>query len=598
MLMKSKYILLLLAAAGTLSLAGCQKTGLFSTGGGEIRFSATASPAGTKTEYGNVVNGDDGLPIWQSIDWTADDQIRIYSDNAVRRVGYEQGEKDLSKLYHWADYSLTNIKKGTANDQAGWSSAELVNESNDGNGDYYDQEKVGEAYHVGNGLFWPDNTTTATFYAIYPKPVPAMGGKEDEGVGAVNGASGKLSGWINYSQRPLEGGDLEHYGYMTAIGSARKGEGITYTFTKPATDAKTNVALNFYPAFTAFEISIRSAGDAIALSEFKLVSDNGQKLAGDFYVQYTNGAPTYHCEAADKTEIVVDLQSKVAPAAADNKDLTFTVLALPQDFSQLHVEFTKKTGDTRKLALKKAGEYITFTKCRKHRIYGLALPNGEMLVSVGTAPWVAGGDFEFKTIENIETSFASAQRFDEDQVYSSWDIPGTYIGIAQGFEGEVEFDTDKDGNPIVDKDGNPATEKIVTNRPLHAPMFTMESVSVDVELELRSDNNSFAFVRPDPNDPRKYRAPETSITIPASTDINDVKTTQYYVVALDSATPSDLSVPTYVTANIRLYRKDCNVPVAYSHKDLPGSNDHTKVPFILLTANDYNTKTQEMQPSE
>lgn len=576
MLMKSKYILLLLAAAGALSLAGCQKTGLFGTGGGEIRFSATASPAGTKTEYGNVVNGENGLPIWQSIDWTADDQIRIYSDNAVRRVGYEQGETDLSKLYHWADYSLTNIKKGTANDQAGWSSAELVNESNDGTGDYYDQEKVGEAYHVGNGLFWPDNTTTANFYAIYPKPVPAMGGEEDEGVGTVDGANGKLNGWIDFSQRPLVDGDLEHFGYMTAIGSARKGEDITYTITKPATDAKTNVALNFYPAFTAFEISIRSAGDAIALSEFKLVSDNGQKLAGDFYVQYTNGTPTYHCEAADKTEIVVDLQNKVAPAASENKDLTFTVLALPQDFSNLHVEFTKSTGDTRKLALKKAdsetatGEYITFTKCRKHRIYGLALPNGELLISVGSAPWDKGGLHTFETIEDASTMY---DRYRYTGTKDGWS--DRYVAIAPGYEA-VPVDPD-----------DPASA--TTNRPKYSTMFTLSTVSVPSTLEIRSDNPKVGFVQFENG---VYSEPKQVIEIPKSEVITataedgstytygSTVTTVYFVVPLEGCEVG-------AEANISLIRTDFGVPVAYTHAWLPGTTDHTKVKFKVVTPTDY-----------
>ena len=163
MLMKSKYILLLLAAAGTLSLAGCQKTGLFGTGGGEIRFSATASPAGTKTVYGDPVNDADGLPIWQSIDWAEGDQIRIYSNNAVRRVGYEQGKK-ADELYHWADYGLADIKAGSANNEAGWSSATLVNLNNDGQ---YTEDQVGPN-DLGNGLMWPAGTTNAKFYAIYP----------------------------------------------------------------------------------------------------------------------------------------------------------------------------------------------------------------------------------------------------------------------------------------------------------------------------------------------------------------------------------------------------------------------------------------------
>lgn len=577
MLMKSKYILLLLAAAGTLSLAGCQKTGLFSTGGGEIRFSATASPAGTKTEYGNVVNGDDDLPVWQSIDWVEGDQIRIYSDNAVRRVGYEQGKK-ADELYHWADYGLAYIKAGSANNEAGWSSATLVNLNNDGQ---YTEDQVGPN-DLGNGLMWPAGVGSANFFAIYPASRVNSGISADEGPGTTAKDNGDLAGingefplTIPETQSFSEKGNLSSYGFMTAFGKGAQ----------PASDAKTNIKLEFKPAFTAFEISIRSAAEPIELKQFKLVSDNNQMLAGDFTAMLNEyGTRMYECTTADKSEIVVNLSGKIAPGANDENqpDLTFTVLALPQDFNKLHVEFTKSTGETRKLALKYAdketedgeitpGEYVNFAACRKHRIYGLALPNGEMLISVGTAPWVAGDDYTFSTIENITTGFVSVKRYDTDGEYSTWDIPGTYIGIAKGIEGEVPVDPE-----------NPDGDKITTNRPLHSSMFTLHTVSVGVPLELRSDNPNFKFVVPNA-DGRTFSTPQDKLTISASENIDDEVTTEYFVVA-EEATEGD-------TANIRLVRTDPGyegVPVAYSHSDLPGSNDHTKVPFILLSETEYN----------
>ena len=156
------YLLLL---AGTLLLAGCQKEGGISGGKGEIRFSASARPD-TKTAYGAYDATDPKNATWQSIDWVEGDEIRIYSDKAVRRVGFESGAA-ANALYHWADYSVTNVTAGTANTEDGWSSATLVNLSNDGSGDPYDQEKVDDAYHVGNGLMWPD-ANSAKFYAVYP----------------------------------------------------------------------------------------------------------------------------------------------------------------------------------------------------------------------------------------------------------------------------------------------------------------------------------------------------------------------------------------------------------------------------------------------
>ena len=583
------YLLLL---AGILLLAGCQKEGRISGGKGEIRFSASARPD-TKTVYGAYVAGT-GNTGWQSIDWVNGDKIRIYSDNAVRRVGYESGVA-ASALYHWADYSVTNVTAGTANTAAGWSTAELVNLSNDGTGDYYDQEKVGDAYHVGNGLMWPD-ANEAKFYAVYP--MNRQGIAADEGPGlSPKGVSGEFPLYIPTPQMFSEKGNLAEYGYMTAFGKAAK----------PASDAKTNVKLEFYPDFTAFEISLRSEGDPIELSQFKLVSEDGSALYGDFTVKYdASGNRTFTCSSATadgKTgnEIVVNLSQKVAPSkTSTDPDLTFTVLAMPQDFEKLHVEFTKKTGETSKLALREAdvvttsgttpGDYVKFNKCVKHRIYGLFLPNGELLISVGTAPWLAGGEFEFKTIENVTTSFAQVKRFDVDGDYSTWDIPGTYIQIAQGIIDE---------EPIDPEDPTQGTK--VTHRPLYSPMFILESVSVGIPLELRSDNPHFKFVTTNPEDQQAslgtYTAPKESLLIRASAEptvdgegkiIDDLVVTHYFVVAEDASIGE--------SANIRLIRTDKNVPVAYCHSLLPGSLDHTKVPFWVSSVADYNENRQIIVP--
>lgn len=603
------YLLLL---AGILLLAGCQKENGTVSGKGEIRFVASARPD-TKTVYGAYENEYDEnnkpYPVWQSIDWVAGDEIRIYSDKAVRRVGFESGAA-ADALYHWADYSVTNVTAGTANDSAHWSSATLVNLSNDGTGDYYDQEYVNEnaetPYHVGNGLMWPD-ANTAKFYAVYPRLRLISGIPEDEGTVAnppsetvdpdhyaLLGVSGEFPLYIPDQQAFSEKGNLSEYGYMTAMGSGK------------ASDE--NITLEFYPDFTAFEISIRSEGDPIELSQFKLVSEDDSALYGHFTVKYdASGNRTFICDSANEEgttgkEIVVNLSGQVAPSKTDTetKDLTFTVLAMPQDFEKLHVEFTKKTGETSKLALREAdvvtesgtttGEYVTFDKCVKHRIYGLFLPNGELLISVGTAPWLAGGEFEFKTIENVTTSFAQVKRFDVDEDYSTWDIPGTYIQIAQGIIDE---------EPVDPEDPTQGTK--VTHRPLYSPMFILETVSVGITLELRSDNPHFKFVTTNPEDQQAslgtYTAPKESLLIRASAEptvdgegkvIDDLVVTHYFVVAEDAAIGE--------SANIRLIRTDKNVPVAYCHSALPGSLDHTKVPFWVSSVADYNANRQIIVP--
>ena len=76
MSMKGKYILLLLAAAGTLSLAGCQKTGILGKTGEAVRFSASAGPAATKTVYSGENASGTAVQSGQveRIDWLVDDQ--------------------------------------------------------------------------------------------------------------------------------------------------------------------------------------------------------------------------------------------------------------------------------------------------------------------------------------------------------------------------------------------------------------------------------------------------------------------------------------------------------------------------------------------
>ena len=372
MIMKGHKILLLLAAAGTLFLAGCQKTGILGTGTGDgtIRFSASAAP-GTKTVYGAYNNENASAATWQSIDWVNDDQIRIYSDAAVRRVGYEQG-KTGQDLYYWADYKVTGAKAGSANTEAGWSSATLENLNNDGNG-------------LGNGLMWPAGATSAKFYAVYPAPVVAEG-QTEEGTGTtLDGTKGILAGTIPAEQALKDDGTTDmSYAYMTAVGASAQ----------PASDDKTNIKLNFYPAFTAFEFSLKSdveEADAVTLTKFELlVADDApataKALTGAFTVTYSGTTEDTKTIACTGTGKAITYTFPEGTKVSKANDLNFTVFALPQDLQYLMIRFTLGDGSTRSLRLKygkdvtigdethKKGEYITFDGCNKHRINGLVMP--------------------------------------------------------------------------------------------------------------------------------------------------------------------------------------------------------------------------------
>jgi len=515
-------------AGAVLLVAGCNKQGLYPRhkAGEEVKFGIYAYPE-TRTVYG-ADKEVDGKTV-QAIDWVATDAIRIYSPQAACPTPRDG--------FHWADYIVTptegDASKGTISHEEG----------------------------QGNGLAWSE-TDEHSFYAIYPSP------SADDAEGLTDGTTGKFTCLIPNQQAFSETGNM-HYAYMTAV--AKDGAGITE-------DA---VTLDFHPDFTAFEIKVRSAGNAIGLSKFELISEDGTALHGEYTVNL-EGTQKYTCPAAstDPSVISMNLTGQTA-GVGEEGELTFTVLALPQEFGKLRVKFTTSEGNSRSLALKYSesatqhtpNTYITFAPGKKHRIYGLALPNGELLISVGTAPWEDGGETTYTTIENVTTSFVSIRRVDDDNDFSTWDIPGTRIAIAPG---------------VVETEEIEGVE-ITTNRPLYAARFDLATVSVGVPLKLHSSNPKIGFVTMTGG---VYTAtPVQDLEIRASADLDDEVLTTYYVVPAADATVGDM-------ADITLLRTDLNVPIAYSHQDLPGSYDHTKVPFKVVSPADFqdNTKTQEILP--
>ncbi len=520
---------LALFAGAALLVAGCGKQGFLFTriAGQEIKFGANARTE-TRTVYGED-RQESGKTI-QAIDWiaadgdTQGDKIRIYSPEATRANANGGTE-------HWADYEIAAYVNGNH------SVATLRNVQS-------------------NGLAW-GTADSYSFYSVYPSPAA-----EEENLTA-NGTSGKFAFTIpGANQAFSEKGNMQ-YAYMTAV--AKDGAGITGD----------KVNLEFHPDFSAFEISVRSAGAPIALQEFRLISE-ADALAGSYTVDL-NAADKYDFSAADETFVSVNLKDGDSYKVAEtDKDLTFTVFTLPRDLNKLSVRFTTADGITRTLKLKKNDQFINFTGGRKHRIYGLYLPNGELLISVGTKPWEDGGSQTYTTIENVTMQFNSVRRWDDDLDFSTWDIPGTYIAIAPGIQATETIDG----------------VEVTTNRPLYTTPLTLETVSVGVPLQLRSSNPHIGFVVLNGN---VYSTPPApTLDIPASTDLEDLKTTVYYVVPTADAQVGE-------TTDITLVRMDAaneGAPIAYSHEELPGSYDHTKVPFKVVSVADYsdNTKTQIIVP--
>ena len=524
--MRNSTTLALLGGA-VLLVAGCGKQGIFTRhhAGEEVIFGINAQPE-TRTVYG-ADKEVDGKTI-QAIDWIkADagvdgDRIRIYSPEAVRSLVHGGTE-------HWADYEIS--------DYVG------------------DDRSVAKLRNVhSNGLAW-SNAGSYTFYALYPAPVVD---EEDEPAGPMAGKLTPTNGIPN-QQVFSEKGNMQ-YAYMTAV--AKDGAGV----------GSDKVNLDFYPDFSAFEIKVKSAGEPIGLSKFELISGN-QPMAGSYTIDYSSGTKTYTFESSDQKVITVNMSQ-----TAGTDYLTFTVLALPKDYDQLSVRFTTSQGVTRSLALKYAdtatqhtpGAYVTFAAGKKHRIYGLALPSGEMLISVGTAPWDEGGESTYTTIEDASTLFD----YQSTRLYLNgqplWQ--DTRIAIAPGYEA-IHVDPE---------DPTSAT----TNRPMYSPMFTLTTVSIGVQLQLVSDNAAVGFVKLQDG---VFTAPAASITIPASVvtaekPYGTENVTSYFVVPMDGATAG-------TRARISLIRTDNGAPVAYTHQDLPGSTDHTKVLFQVVSAADYASNT-------
>lgn len=534
--------------AGSLSLfAGCEKEGSSRASGKDVVFGAKArNELATRTEYGDYDNAS--APTHQDIKWVSGDKIRIYSPSSVRRVAYAEGTP-ADQCYHWADYDVSPKSDDPTLGQ-------LMN-SADGN--YINSSK--EKGEVGNGLIWISETST--FYGIYPTP------DTYEGTGtSMDGVSGKFSLSIPETQAFSEKGNM---GYAFMVAAAENiPEG-------------TNPLLKFNPAYTAFEISVKSASEAIALSKFELISST-DAIAGDFTVTTAGSGDTYTYSSSKKV-ISVNLSGKSAPASTASSPLVFTVFGLPRTLSGLSVRFTLANGVERTLALNNnvtstntSGTPISFTGGSKHRIYGLFLPSSELMISVGTAPWQEGGEHTYTTIEDVSTFFISYNRYNATNPGSDSWSGDNYVAIAPGRSPDQEVNIGTEDAP----------NWVLSNVPLYSPMITMTTVSTGTGLVMSSDNPKIGFVTADSYGVYSV-TPVQSITIPETT-LDYPITTVYFVVPADDC-------PEGAVANLTLVREDTGTPIAWSHYDMPGTTDHTKVPYKVLSVSDYQTKTVVTVPS-
>ena len=315
--MKARNLFLLLAGA-TLLVAGCNKQNPFGGNysrnpGDAVVFGVGSGNMDTRTVYGEV----DNTTHIQAINWVAGDKIRVYSPDA-KRASWDMPE-------HWADYSVNPIS-GTLN--------------------------KGTLSNVGPvGLAWTD-AGNHTFYSVYPSP----GTTEAESPDGINGA-------FNFTMPATQlVTDEMEYAFMTA--AAKENAGVDG-------DA---VELDFYPAFTAFEFTLK-ADQKLTLKNFTLsAADGNPALAGAFKVTYTGTTPAYTCTG---TDMAVSIASMGNDAVIDvDAPFTFKVFCLPQALKGLKIKFTVRgegwtADETRSLTLNKAdGTPVEFAPRKIHKISG------------------------------------------------------------------------------------------------------------------------------------------------------------------------------------------------------------------------------------
>ncbi|MCR5548218.1 MAG: fimbrillin family protein [Bacteroidales bacterium] len=308
----------ILLAGTAILFAGCNKQNEFGgrysrQPGAPVVFGVDSRSIMTRTSYG--ADATEGGKTIQAINWTAGDKIRIYSPDC-NRASWDSPE-------HWADYTVSP----TSGDAS-----------------------LGTLTNVQPvGLAWTESGTH-TFYAVYPSPETTEDNTPD-------GASGTIALSMPAAQLVT---DEMQYAFMTAA-------------TEVTTTASENaVELDFYPAFTAFEISL-TADEDLELVSFALISAD-TPVAGAFTVSYSGTTATYNCTGTGKRIDIADLgnDAEIGPG----NPFSFNVFCLPQELKGLKIAFTiRKAGatetETRSLTLNdKNGAPVAFAACHKHRITG------------------------------------------------------------------------------------------------------------------------------------------------------------------------------------------------------------------------------------
>lgn len=498
---KALFSTLLLTVVLTV-LSSCDPT-LSNEGGRKVKFtvSSATSPL-TKTSSGALENS-----YW-TIDWNANDKIRIYSPNTGIVTG-DDGTATLTPTdpsqelnYSYADYTIDRVSRS-----GHVSSATLKN--------------VGD-----NGLSWLSDQT-ATFYGAYPNGVLICSTLDHKLRFAVEipgvSTTGQTGVRDDVSKMPL-----------LAIQTVQNGGDVT---------------LDFYPAFSTYELELSSFEDDMTIYSVEFTSgtttdyvtgmcyyDLNKLPAGSHFlpnsaINYESGNPSIKFD-----------YGTAGKAVSETNKMYLTFFTLPRAYTNPIIKVDCKVNgvrSTKKLVLKKTNEDLTFPAGTFAKIDGIEVK----------------GDFlRFKTI----TINGTAVAWDEKSVTpdlipqaSQFNVKGTGVkNVYEEHKGEGD-PTDPNYDPDYGKayrqywvvpEGVTATVsfKIVTPRTgtyKIEPVGDVTSFTVGGTLEgnIPADGKISFTVTPNTSDSKTLHF-KTSITsgdvtynIDSETQLFDIRGYHYFV---------------------------------------------------------------------
>ena len=294
--------------AALLLLTGCSSKLTPYVADTPIQFTANTyyeNGPGSKTSYSATFWGEN--PEVERIDWVDGDIIRIW---VVDTEATHMSE---------SDYNVTSHQENNQNSTA-------------------------EVSAKGSGLKWFSDNYPHFFYALYPSP-------DSPGFNAGDAAKVTLDG-------PNITATIPAAQTVTAEpGSMMCKPNMNYAYMWAATQATpgNTVNLEFRPLTTAFEIILGAddAEGAFQLESFSLETSKpteGPYLAGDYSAKINDSHSGVSVTNIDNASRAVTVNFGGMTVTHDNP-VSFTVFAIPQDYSDLVMLFHFTNGDSRYVEL-------------------------------------------------------------------------------------------------------------------------------------------------------------------------------------------------------------------------------------------------------